>query len=218
MKYAWLGVAAFCGTAAADPLIDIGGAPAAPEQAPHPLSLDVGPEFGLVGIAFPQEPGSPTIRAHAEEVHVGVRLNATQHFYAVLGLDAGHLSLTGPYLDSGSPGNPEDPGDPAHGMSTSLTGTIVQVTGAVGARAFAGMFSGGAELGGGMRYTTVHDAGSTWGMFAYDAVGVARGRVEFWMTPRLTLAALAEIDLQDLHDESIALTFGLHTMPYDAAR
>ncbi|HEY1547593.1 MAG TPA: hypothetical protein VGG28_07230 [Kofleriaceae bacterium] len=218
MKYVWLGVAAFCGTAAADPMIDIGGAPAPPEQAPHPVSLDIGPEFARVGVAFPEEMGSPTLHANAEAAHIGVRVNASEHFYAVLGVDAGHLSLTGPYIDSSVPGNPEVPGDPAHGMTESLSGTLVQMTGAVGARAFAGMFSGGAELGGGVRYTTVHDANSTWSLVSYDPIGVARGRVEFWMTPRLTLSALAEVDLQDVRDASFAITFGLHTMDYDAAR
>ena len=218
MKCALVGVVVFCGSAAADPVLLEDNVPKAPEQAPHPLALEVGAEVGRVDIGFPQAANMPTSRATAEGVHVGVRVNATRYLYAALGVDVSHVSLTGPYVDTGVPGSPVMPGDPGYGTTVALEGTMTKITGAVGARAFAGMFSGGVELGGGMRYYNVRESTTTWGMYAYDAVGVARGRIEFWMTPRLSLAALAEVDLQDAHDMAFAVMFGAHTMAYDAAR
>jgi hypothetical protein len=38
------------------------------------------------------------------------------------------------------------------------------------------------------------------------------------MTPRLTLATVAEMDLQDTRDFNVGVMIGVHVMPYDGAR
>jgi hypothetical protein len=213
MKYAWLGVAAFCGTAAADPLIDIGGAPAPPEQAPHGVSLEVGPEIGH--IVFVQAPLTTQTHATTEGFHFGPHINLSRNFYLAAGLDAAWFSTNGVNQEQVVNYNPVD----SSGMIVPIEGFLVTMTGAVGAREFIGPFSGGVEVGGGARLLQVHDAtASSLGTSYFDGVGVARGRFEFWMTPQLTLTALAEINLQEARDVNFGLMFGVHSLRYDAAR
>lgn len=211
MKLAWLGVVAFCGTAAADPMIDVGGPPAPPEQTPRGASLEAGVEVGRVAFTLP---GQMTLtHATDEAVHFGPRISLSRNFYLAIGIDGGRFNATGPQqaqILSPVPGGSD--------MIVPLSGSFTAVTGAVGVREFVGVFSGGVELGGGVRYLSVHDENNMLSQTFFDGIGVAAARVEFWMTPRLTLAATSEIDLEQAHDFGFGLMVGLHALPYDAAR
>jgi hypothetical protein len=214
MRYAWLGVAAFCGTAAADPTIDIGGAPPAPEQAPHGLSVEAGFELGR--LAFLQDPLKTDTHATTEGVHVEPRINLSRYFYAALGFDVAWFNTNGVNQES----DPTFSGTDENGTIVPISGTMTTITAGIGARAFAGAFSGNVELGGGERYTALHDMGvSSYGTTYLDTVGVARASLEFWMTPHFTVAAAAEMGLQQHgHDMSFGLMLGAHALAYDAAR
>jgi hypothetical protein len=216
MKYAWLGVAAFCGTAAADPTINIGDMadmPKPPEQAPHGVSLEVGPEIGH--IAFVQAPLTTQTHATTKGVHFGPHINLSRNFYLAAGLDVAWFSTNGVNQEQVLNYNPVD----SSGMIVPIDGSFTTLTAAVGAREFVGAFSGGVELGGGVRYLQVHDVtASSLGTGYVNAVGVARARIEFWMTTHLTLTAVAEMDLQEARDVNFGIMLGAHSLRYDAAR
>lgn len=211
-RYAWLGVV-FCGTAAADPMIE-DGIPAPPVQQPHGASLDVGAVVGRV------EPLSGTVMT-SEAVRIAPRIAINHVFYIAGELTVGRLSGDGPSQrdtipEPGTTSNPNP--DPRAGMNVALMGTAATVEAVIGARGFAGMFSGGVELAAGARSIHVEDAGDSVGQLLWTTVYDARARFDVWATPRLSVGAIAELGFEDRNDVSLGLVLGFHMMPYDAAR
>ena len=67
-------------------------------------------------------------------------------------------------------------------------------------------FTATSQLAGGTQHTSVADAGG---------VLEARGRVDWWATPHLTLGASVGTSLIDHHDHSFTVGFGGHARAFD---
>jgi hypothetical protein len=100
--------------------------------------------------------------------------------------------------------------------STAVQGTIGAVRFVVGTRARAGIISAGAELAVGIESTDLKDAngveldGSSMGtMFE------GRGRLDLWVSPRLTIGGIAGIDLSQASNVSAGVLVGYHWGNYD---
>ena len=50
------------------------------------------------------------------------------------------------------------------------------------------------------------------------AVVEGRARLDLWLTPRVTVGALAGVDLTDRNNVTVALTVGLHFHRFDRVR
>jgi len=82
----------------------------------------------------------------------------------------------------------------------------------------AGAFSGGLELAGGVRYASVTDIS---GVTTHaDGMGVveARGRLDLWVTPHVTIGALAGSDIIRRDEATFALNVGFHFERFDHTR
>ena len=101
-------------------------------------------------------------------------------------------------------------------MSVHVDGTVGAVSLVAGARAMAGIFSGAVELAGGVRYTTVSVSNS----FNTETQGVvqARGRVDLWVTPHLSIGGIVGKDLTDTQSMMVGLNLGLHFERFDHSR
>jgi hypothetical protein len=101
-------------------------------------------------------------------------------------------------------------------MSSGVDGTVGAVSAVAGARAMAGIFSGAVELAGGVRYTTVRVSNS----FNTETQGVveARGRVDLWVTPHLSIGGIVGKDLNDTQSMMVGLNVGLHFERFDHSR
>ncbi len=213
-RFAWLGVL-FCGTAAADPMVE-DNIPAPPVQQPHGASLDVGTSIGRI------EPVSGAMLTD-EAVHISPRIAINHIFYIGGEFGVGRLSGTGPSQrdtipePNGSSGGQTNP-DPRAGMDVALEGTAATVEAVIGARGFAGMFSGGVELAAGARSVHLEDVGDSGAPLFWTTIYDARARVDVWPTPRLSVGAMAELGFENRNDVSLGLVVGFHMMPYDAAR
>lgn len=102
-------------------------------------------------------------------------------------------------------------------MSSGDTGTLAAAKLVGGARLMAGAFSGGLELAAGVRYATITSAGITTNS---DGMGVveARGRLDLWATPHLTVGVLAGTDIVRRDEATFALNVGFHFEPFDHTR
>src|SRR5580704_549029 len=210
-RLACLGVL-FCGTAAADPMVE-DNVPAPPVQQPHGASLDVGTSIGRV------EPMSGTVLTD-EAVRISPHIAINHIFYIGGEFGIGRLSGNGPSQADSLPIKGPGSGlpDPNAGMVVPLAGTAATVEAVVGARGFAGIFSGGVELAAGARSVHLEDAGDSGTTLLWSTIYDARARVDVWPTPRLSVGATAELGFEDRNDVSLGLVVGFHMMPYDAAR
>ena len=208
--YVVCGVALCSTVAMADPMVSYGDLPPQPPaQAPHGVSLEAGPSVGRV------EALQGDVMT-TEGAHFATHISVSHIFYIGGELDYSQFSGTGPaQLDMGTTMLPMQPN---LGTDVPLAGHAITLGGVVGARAFAGMFSGGVELGIGERNLQIHDVTASIGGGYWTTVYDARARFDVWATPRITVGAIADEELQDFHDTSIALVLGIHSLPYDAAR
>jgi hypothetical protein len=206
---------AFCSSVAmADPVMFGDEPPAPPVQAPHGVSLEIGPSIGRVEAL--QGAVLPT-----EGAHFATHISISHIFYLGGEVDYSRISGNGPaQIENALPGSPTitTAPQPNLGMDVPLQGNATTVEALVGARAFAGMFSGGLELAVGERDLQIHDVQASIGGAYWTTVYDARVRFDVWATPRISVGAIADEALQDFHDTSIALVVGIHALPYDAAR
>src|SRR6185503_4035561 len=124
----------FCGSVAmADPMLgDV--PPRPPEQAPHGVSLEIGPSLGRV------EPVTGTVLT-TEGVHFAPHVSINRICYFGGELDLARLSGDGPAEPESTMTSASNfPMQPSLGTIVPLAGTAATVEGVVGARAFAGMF------------------------------------------------------------------------------
>jgi hypothetical protein len=104
-------------------------------------------------------------------------------------------------------------------MSTGNSGTLAAAKLVAGLRMMAGSFSGGVELAGGMRYATISADNSPMSMYTSGAgVFEARGRLDLWLSPHLTLGALAGTDLARRDEVMFGLDVGFHFEAFDHSR
>jgi hypothetical protein len=101
-------------------------------------------------------------------------------------------------------------------MSAGVDGSIGAVSAIAGARAMAGIFSGAVELAGGVRYTSVRMSNT----LNTETQGVvqARGRIDFWATPHLSIGGIVGKDLNDTQSMMVGLNLGLHFERFDHSR
>jgi hypothetical protein len=200
------------GTAAAEPEVNVLAPPQAPVQTPHGVWLDVGVVYGRVG----GDGQSFT----TEMVQFAPHLALSHLFYVGVELDAGRLAdRTGTLMQ-----------DPLLGVvaeNMDQTGEVAMAKALVGARGMVGPFSAGGELAVGVQSLVVREQlvalggasnvdGDTGG---FSTIYEAHGRFDFWATPKLTIGALATVNLVSARDDlSFGLVVGYHFLPYDGVR
>lgn len=104
-------------------------------------------------------------------------------------------------------------------MSTPVDGTMIAPKFLVGAHAIAGSLTAMAELACGVRDTEVSS------IYGYDIAGrkkeaLVEGRalLAYWVSPTITVGAVASTDVLTPGDLAFGLSLGLHFAPYDQAR
>jgi hypothetical protein len=104
-------------------------------------------------------------------------------------------------------------------MATGNSGTLGAAKLVAGLRMIAGSFSGGVELASGMRYATITPADSPMSTYSASAgVFEARGRLDLWLSPHLTVGALAGTDLARRDEVMFGLDVGFHFERFDHSR
>ena len=104
-------------------------------------------------------------------------------------------------------------------MATDNSGMLAAAKLVAGVRMMAGSFSGGVELAGGIRYATITANDSLMSTYSSDAgVFEARGRLDLWLSPHLTVGALAGTDLARRDEVTFGLDLGFHFEPFDHSR
>jgi hypothetical protein len=207
-----LAVGVVGGTAAADPEVNVLAPPLAPVQTPHGIWLDVGVVYGHVG----GDGQSFT----TEMVQFAPHLALNRLIYVGAELDAGRLTNRSGTLMQ----------DPLKGVvATNIedSGDIAMAKALIGARAMVGLFSAGGELSVGIQNLSVREQlvalggasnvdGDTGG---FSTIYEAHGRIDFWATPKVSIAALATVNLVSARDDlSMGLVVGYHFLPYDGVR
>ncbi|MEO6776940.1 MAG: hypothetical protein ABI467_28645 [Kofleriaceae bacterium] len=137
-------------------------------------------------------------------------------FYLGAEIDIGSFDAgtPSPTIDSAARG-----GSSGTTMDASAdTGSLAAAKLIAGARMTAGAFSGGLELAGGVRYTTVTNLSSVTTIADGRGVVEARGRLDVWITPYVTLGALAGTDLVRRDELTFGLNLGVHFEPFDHTR
>ena len=134
-------------------------------------------------------------------------------FYVGADIDIG--TITSATIQS--PTAPRTTTDPQ--MDTTIGGSLAAMKAVAGARVLAGSLSASAELAAGIRHASLDNAGGI------EIVGVgdkgiveAHARLDWWATPKLTLGALAGIDVFDSTNLVFGLEVGVHFVPYDHTR
>lgn len=103
-------------------------------------------------------------------------------------------------------------------MSDGNTGTLAAAKLVGGARLMAGPFSGGLELAGGVRYATITSVSGVTTNAQGMGVVEARGRLDLWATPHVTVGVLAGTDIVRRDEATFALNVGFHFEPFDHTR
>jgi hypothetical protein len=138
-------------------------------------------------------------------------------FYVGAEIDIGSFDASQPVaVDSAARGE----GSSGTGMpiSTGDSGGLAAAKLVAGVRMMAGAFSGGVELAGGVRYATI-SSDNGMNTFADDkGVLEARGRLDVWLTPHLTVGGLAGSDLARRDEVTFGLNLGFHFEPFDHTR
>jgi len=146
-------------------------------------------------------------------VRFAPRISISNNVYIGGELDTGTLSgrVTNPtaYRTTGNGGEMQ-PGDP-------VTGKFGAVRAVVGVRARFGIISAAGEGAIGAHAADLQDQYLT----EVDAVRSntiffeGRARVDLWVTPRVSVGAIAGVGLGDSHDTTAGIMFGYHFGNYD---
>ena len=142
--------------------------------------------------------------------HVPLRHN----LYLGAELDAGHL--TG---DIATPAVFRTTGGEM-GPTSAVQGTFGAVRVVLGMRGRAGIISAGAELAAGFHRAELQDANGL-EVAVVEATSTmieGRGRLDLWLTPKLTIGGIAAVDLGQPRDVSAGLMLGFHFGDYDGMR
>jgi hypothetical protein len=103
------------------------------------------------------------------------------------------------------------------GPMEAVTGKFGAVRAVIGARVRFGIVSAAGEFALGVHAADLRDQWGTpiSGVQSDDVMMEGRARVDLWMTPRLTLGAIAGVDLADSRNSTAGLMFGYHFGNFD---
>jgi hypothetical protein len=151
----------------------------------------------------------------AEFLRFAPQASIDQHIYIGAELDVGQIDR----VIASNNGTPRTTGmDPAP-TDLGATGSVVATKAFIGARAIAGIVSGGAELAGGIRHEGLSNKyGAETVLSADQAVFEVHAHLEAWVTPKLTVGGIVGVDLADSQNLMMGLQVGLHFDRYDHAR
>ncbi|MEP6865393.1 MAG: hypothetical protein ABJE66_32540 [Deltaproteobacteria bacterium] len=207
---AMLFVVAAAGVASAQPSEAIVIAPAAP-----PSTSGMWLDFGVSATRI--DPGDgQTYRG--QYIRFAPQTTIKNGFYLGAEIDIGSFDANQP-VAVGSAARGEGSSGTGMSLSTRNSGTLAAAKLVAGLRMMAGSFSGGVELAGGMRYATITGDDSPMSTYTNSAgVFEARGRLDLWLSPHLTVGALAGTDLARRDEVTFGLGVGFHFEAFDHSR
>ena len=199
------------GTAAADPEIIVGPSDTAPvaravyvDQRPPTSGMWIDFGAGVQRIA----PGNGSVY-DGKFVRFAPLTTIHRHFYLGAEIDVGSFD-----------DNATKPTSAARGGSTTMdgvTGALCSAKVVVGARAMAGIFSGGVELAGGVQYTELTTVSLGTNEIGRGVIE-ARGRLDLWFSPHVSIGGMVGTDLTEKDNMTAALQLGFHFEPFDHSR
>ncbi|MFT3696513.1 MAG: hypothetical protein QM831_25455 [Kofleriaceae bacterium] len=146
----------------------------------------------------------------ADFVRFAPQAMITRHFYLGAEVDFGNITGMKPH-DSSSTSRTTDGSDQ---MSTVLSedhdGSIAAGKALFGFRATAGVFSGAVELAPTFRLTTLQHSATATSSSSDQAAVEAHGRLDFWLSPVVTVGAWVGVDLGSTDNIQAALQVGFH--------
>ncbi len=103
-------------------------------------------------------------------------------------------------------------------MAPLDTGSVAAAKLIGGVRMMAGAFTGGVELAAGVRYVSFTNTSGVTTLIDGTGVVEARGRIDLWLSPHLTVGALVGTELVRRDELTLGLNLGLHFEPFDHSR
>ena len=206
---ALLVVAGWAGVASAQPSEALVLAPPAP-----PASSGMWLDFGAGATRI--DPGNgQTYRG--EYVRFAPQVTINRMFYLGAEIDIGSFDMSDSTPTNATAARGGGTGT-AMPMADTFDGGLAAAKLVGGARLMAGAFSGGLELAGGVRYTTISNESGVNSNSVGMGIVEARGRLDVWLTPHVTVGALAGTDIVRRDEATFALNFGFHFEPFDHTR
>ncbi|HEX7703990.1 MAG TPA: hypothetical protein VF403_24780 [Kofleriaceae bacterium] len=209
------------GTAAADPEIIIGPSDTAPVDRGHQRAAFVFQSPAQTsGMWLDFGAGVDRVVAGNGNVYNGqfVRFapltTIQRHFYIGAEIDVGSFDGTPIPTDSASRGTMTGGGSTM--TADAQAGTLCAAKAVAGARAMAGIFSGGVELASGIQYTELTTTAGTNNVG--HGVIEARGRLDLWFSPHVSIGGMVGTDLTEKNNMTAGLQLGFHFEPYDHSR
>jgi hypothetical protein len=201
------------GTAAADPEIIVGPSDTAPAVGTayvyQPQTSGMWIDFGA-GVDR-VAPGNGGVY-NGQYVRFAPQATLNRHFYIGAELDIGSFDGNAIASDSNAARGAGSIMAPA-----GITGTTGAAMALFGARAIAGIVSGGVELAGGVQHDVVTDS-SMVSNGSVRAVVEAHGRLDLWVSPHLSIGGMVGADLTEKDNMTATLQLGFHFVPYDHTR
>ena len=129
-------------------------------------------------------------------------------FYLGGEVDIGTITGTSAQSLARGEGGTMQPVDP------SVHGSLAAIKGVVGARARAGLFTGGLELAMGLRHAALEDAmNREITALADKPVVEAHGRLDAWVSRAVSVGAIVGVDLYDGTNVMFGIDLGFHYEP-----
>ena len=160
--------------------------------------VDVGDGYTVTGEAVRFAPHVPI----GQNVYIGAELDT--------GTISGRVPSGQTYRTTGGEQQP----------TAMATGKFGAVRAIIGVRMRFGILSAAGELAAGMHAADLEDAyGQQVAAVRADSTELeGRARIDLWITPRLTVGAIAGVGLDDSRDATAGLMFGYHFGNYDGMR
>jgi hypothetical protein len=170
------------------------------------LSLDLGYMWDHVQVT------DQTV-VSGQAVRFAIRIAVSRHFHFGGEAEESRLSGSTPIPDG------QVARTTSMTVSTPVEGMMIAPKFLVGAHAISGRLTAIAELAGGFRDTELNS------IYGYDIAGrkkealvEGRTQLDYWLSPAVTVGAMASTDVLTPGDVSFGLLVGLHFAPYDHAR
>jgi hypothetical protein len=156
-------------------------------------------------------------QVEGEMLRVGPRVSFGSAFYLGAEADFGQISSVN-RLTFDSARTAETGPTPMLPPPDALGGTFGALKLVGGVHANAGILSGGAEVAAGLRLVAITSDETGVVSSGESAALEGRARLDLWLTPRLTVGAVAGVDLTERNDVTLGVTVGLHFHRFDRVR